>query len=152
VARDPVDGDLRDRVAAALAGRAAAEAYLARSATPVAIVAGNHDVRWTRATEGTSILRGRFFLHHGDQSLPVPADTVEVVGHFHPAISWHDGAGTRLKLPALVASPQRLVLPAFSPWAAGVAWKPGAPGEVVYAIGRKRIFTVSPERLQKQPS
>jgi metallophosphoesterase superfamily enzyme len=133
-------------------GRAPAEAYLARSRVPITIVSGNHDRRWTHAGEHAWVERGGCFLHHGDRPLRAPADAVEIVGHFHPAISWSDGAGTRLKLPALVASPRRLVLPAFSPWAAGVAWKLGAPGEIVYAIGTKRIFTVSAGPRQKEPS
>jgi metallophosphoesterase superfamily enzyme len=135
-----------------LDGRAAAEAYLQGNRTPVTIVSGNHDVRWSRAAECVSIVRGPYFLHHGDRARDLPADCVEVIGHHHPAISWHDGAGTRLKLPALVASPRRFVLPAFSPWAAGVPWLAGAHDETVYAIGTKRIFTAPPARLQKETS
>ena len=59
-----------------------------------------------------------------------------------------DGAGTRLKLPALVASPRRLILPAFSPWAAGTTWNNDAlPEEILWAIAPSRIFAVKPQRL-----
>jgi metallophosphoesterase superfamily enzyme len=134
-----------------LSGRRAAEAYLAGSGVPVTVIAGNHDVRWNRAQGTTVVSRDGFLLHHGDQHPENPHRAVEIVGHLHPAVVWHDGAGTRLKLPALVAAPGRLVLPAFSPWAAGAPWKLGVAGETVYAIGQKRIFTVSPAPGQKQP-
>jgi metallophosphoesterase superfamily enzyme len=82
---------------------------------------------------------------------PVPAESCEIIGHLHPAVSWADGAGMRLKMPALVASARRLVLPAFSPWAAGVPWKKHAAGETIYAISAKRIFTVPHATAQKEP-
>jgi metallophosphoesterase superfamily enzyme len=122
-----------------LDGRESAEAFLAACAVPVTIVAGNHDARWSRAAGSAALRRDRFFLHHGDRPQRLPANTLEIVGHHHPALSWRDGAGARLKLPALVASARRLVLPAFSPWAAGTPW-PAATGETIYAIGTKRIF------------
>ncbi len=134
-----------------LAGRTAAEAFLAASPVRVCIVSGNHDKRWPRAEGGVSARRTGFFLHHGDQAIEVPDDAIEIIGHHHPALSRQDGAGSRLKLPALVATARRLVLPAFSPWAAGAPWQLGAIGETVYAIGSKRIFTVSPELLHKAP-
>ncbi|ACB76426.1 metallophosphoesterase [Opitutus terrae] len=133
-----------------LAGRAAAESFLQTLSVPVVLVSGNHDVRWTRAAETTAVRRGGFFLHHGDQPAAVPQSCIEIVGHHHPAFVWSDGAGTHLKLPALVASPRRFVLPAFSPWAAGMPWKP-AGEEIVYGIGTKRIFTVSGGSRQKEP-
>ncbi len=84
------------------------------------VVAGNHDARWPLARP-EPLVRDRFLLHHGDRVVENPYNRVEIVGHHHPAYVHRDGAGARLKLPALVASPARLILPAFSPWAAGVA-------------------------------
>jgi metallophosphoesterase superfamily enzyme len=131
-------------------GRTAAEEFLNATEIPIAIVMGNHDRRWSRAAELTSLQRGNFVLHHGDRDLPVTGATIEVVGHYHPAVSWGDGAGTRLKLPALVKSPRKIIMPAFSPWAAGTPWK-ATPDETLYAIGTKRIFTVSGDIPQKEP-
>jgi|GEM_PF-1290487 len=126
-----------------LDGRRSAENFLLSLSVPITIVCGNHDALWSRA-KGTSIVqRGRFCLHHGDRAPAVPPDSLEIIGHHHPAHFWHDGAGARLRLPALVASERRLILPAFSPWAAGTPWKPGQRGETIYAIGAKRIFTVA---------
>ncbi|HWL14417.1 MAG TPA: metallophosphoesterase [Opitutus sp.] len=131
-----------------LAGRTAAENYLRRASTTVAIVSGNHDAKWPRAADRPFLARDGFLFHHGDRAPACPPDVVEVVGHHHPAFVWSDGAGARLKLPALVVSSRRLVLPAFSPWAAGTPWLP-AGDEKVYAIGAKRIFTAPAAVPQK---
>lgn len=131
--------------------RQSAEAYLSGCPVPITIVAGNHDERWTRARDCNHVTRGEFLLHHGDRPCRFTEGFTEIVGHVHPAVAWHDGAGTRLKIPALVVAAQRFILPAFSPWAGGTPWPLGRAEETVYAIGTKRIFTVSPAHRQKQP-
>lgn len=135
-----------------LAGRGAAENFLRASSTPVTILSGNHDRRWRRpdapAELPTSLRRAGFFMHHGDLPLAAPDGDVEITGHHHPAMAWNDGAGGRLKLPALVASKRRLILPAFSPWAAGSPWNSQlADDERLFAVSTKRIFAVSRELL-----
>ena len=123
-------------------GGARAEKFLRAPPIPTSVLAGNHDRRWPFARE-RSLMRGGYFFHHGDLSTAVPAGAIEVVGHHHPAISLSDGAGTRIKVPALVASPRRLILPAFSPWAAGVPWPNfGDPAETLWAITPKRVFAL----------
>lgn len=77
----------------------------------------------------------------------MPPDAVEVIGHHHPAVVLDDGAGTHLKFPALVASAQRLVLPAFSPWAAGSPWTPDEEAnETLWVIAPRRVFALPPSR------
>lgn len=126
-----------------LAGRTAAEAWLQRAPLPVTIISGNHDRKWARASRSAEH-RGGFYFHHGDAEPVLPADTLEIIGHHHPAASWNDGAGGRFKLPALVAGPGRLILPAFSPWAAGGAWNGRLrPGEKLWAIAPHRILSLS---------
>ena len=129
-------------------GSAGAEAFLRTASLPLTVLAGNHDRRWPRASE-KCVQRVRFFFHHGDMRKDVPAGCVEVIGHHHPAIAWSDGAGGNVKLPALVASSERLVLPAFSPWAAGTNCSSLlTEAATVWAIAPKRIFAVgSRERL-----
>jgi metallophosphoesterase superfamily enzyme len=132
-----------------LSGREAADDFLRASACPVTLLAGNHDFRWTRAAV-RSLSRDQWFFHHGDRAESVPDDAVEVIGHHHPALAWSDGAGGRLKLPALVDGPRRLILPAFSPWAAGTPWNSLLqPGETLWAIAPRRIFPVPSNQLQK---
>ena len=131
-----------------LSGRDAADDFLLTCACPVTLLAGNHDFRWTRAA-GRSLVRGQWFFHHGDRTETVPSDAVEIIGHYHPALAWSDGAGGRLKLPALVDAPRRLILPAFSPWAAGTPWNSQLqPGETLWAIAPRRIFPVAVNQLQ----
>jgi len=124
----------------ALSGRTRAEAFLQNAPVPVTVLAGNHDARWS-ASQSHTLRRGEFYFHHGDRA---PADrapgTIEVIGHHHPAVSFWDGAGLRLKLPALVSTAARLVLPAFSPWAAGSPWPQSQPGETLWAISPRRLF------------
>ena len=121
-------------------GAARAEAFVASSPVPITLLAGNHDRRWRQARE-RSVTRGAFFCHHGDVAQAVPAGCREVIGHHHPAVSWSDQAGTRLKLPAFVANPRRLILPAFSPWAAGTPWRDQREADdALWAIAPNRIF------------
>lgn len=132
-----------------LAGRDAAETFLRHAPVPIEIVFGNHDAKWERARDRACVLRDGFCLHHGDTPQAISPGVVEIVGHHHPAAVWSDGAGTHLKLPAAIVSARRIVLPAFSPWAAGTPWPASAAGETVYAIGSKRIFTLSPDARHK---
>jgi metallophosphoesterase superfamily enzyme len=128
-----------------VAGRGAAEDFIGASATPVLVLEGNHDVKWKRVS-GPSARRGKFFLHHGHRSPAVPRGHVEIVGHHHPAVSLYDGAGGSLKIPALVEGPRRLILPAFSPWAAGTPWNSSLGArESLWAVSPKRVFRIPRE-------
>ena len=123
-------------------GGARAEAFLRQSRVPVTPLAGNHDRRW-RSAGATSTVRGNYFFHHGDTSPVGPTHSIEVIGHHHPAVNWGDGAGSRLKLPALVVSARQLILPAFSPWAAGTPWRTGGQNdETIWAVAPTRIFAL----------
>lgn len=123
-------------------GGARAELFLRNAPVPITLLAGNHDRRWKTAG-AAALADGRFFFHHGDRSPRVPPGHVEVIGHHHPAVSWGDNAGSRLKLPALIARPDRLVLPAFSPWAAGTPWNGQlTAADTLWAIAPSRIFAL----------
>ena len=124
-----------------LTGQRAAEEFLDKCGVPVVLLPGNHDRKW-KITKERSICRGSYFFHHGDIALAPPVGSVEVTGHFHPAFSWYDGAGARVKLPGLVRSPKRIILPAFSPWAAGTPWNSElADDEELWVISPRRIFS-----------
>jgi hypothetical protein len=142
-------GDSLHTTRAAPQARARAESFVTRSIIPIHVIAGNHDAGWPVARPDP-LIRDRFVLHHGDRPLPPDspdlqtlASRIEIIGHHHPAYTYRDGAGTRLKLPALVQSPGCLVLPAFSPWAAGTAWNNRlAPGETLWATSPRRLIPV----------
>ena len=132
-----------------LTGRHAAEVFLKGCGVPTLLLPGNHDRSWAIARE-KSVARGGYFFHHGDTALSTPTGSVEVIGHFHPAFSWYDGAGGRVKLPGLVYGPKKIILPAFSPWAAGTPWNSTlADDEELWVISPRRVFPVTTELLRK---
>jgi metallophosphoesterase superfamily enzyme len=123
-------------------GAARAEQFMREATVPIVLLAGNHDRRWRSAGEQT-LRRGNWFFHHGDRAPAVPEGCTEIIGHHHPAIGWSDGAGARFKRPALVASRRRLILPAFSPWAAGTPWNDSlAAGDTLWIVAPNRIFAL----------
>lgn len=127
-----------------VSGRTRADRFLRDSPVPVTVLAGNHDANWS-AVSGRVLQRGDFWLHHGDREEPTPSPRhIEVIGHHHPALVWTDGAGGRVKLPLLVASRRRLILPAFSPWAGGAHWRRSSPDEALWAVAPRRIFAIPP--------
>jgi putative SbcD/Mre11-related phosphoesterase len=116
-------------------------ARLAEICEPI-VLSGNHD----RKLSGVLPLRDswrtdKFYFHHGHCSSDV-SDAVQIIGHHHPAGSITDGAGLRLKLPAFVQQANCWILPAFSPWAAGVPWEPDADS---------RMWLCTPRRILSLP-
>lgn len=129
-------------------GAERATRYLRTARVRVTLLAGNHDRRWVRTAEtltfAQAVQRGGCFFHHGDQEQAVPAGTIEIVGHHHPSLVWSDQAGGRVKVRALIARADRVILPAFSPWAAGMPWNDRlAAGDIPWIITPQRIFAFS---------
>lgn len=129
-----------------LDGRFAAELFLRNReslGTKTTVLSGNHDRRWT-LPQAKALHRENYYFHHGDDlSATIPHGATEVIGHFHPAVGLYDGAGLRLRVPALVASDRRFILPAFSPWAAGVTWNDRVQiDEKLWAVAPSRVFAV----------
>ena len=107
------------------------------------LVAGNHDIRAGLQTVD-AFRDGGFFFHHGNRPQKVPHGSLEIIGHEHPAAVWSDGAGTRIRMPACVAGPRRIILPAFSPWAGGVPWNDRlASDERLWLVSAKHIFPLA---------
>lgn len=48
-----------------------------------------------------------------------------IIGHEHPAITLSDGVATHAKCACFLTAPGLLILPAFSPWAAGTNAREG---------------------------
>ncbi|CAN5314634.1 hypothetical protein BH20VER2_BH20VER2_00470 [soil metagenome] len=83
-----------------------------------------------------------FYFHHGHCEAEIP-DSVQILGHHHPAATIRDGPGLRLKLPAFVQQGSCWILPAFSPWAAGAAWQPETDAQ---------LWLCTPQRILKLPA
>jgi uncharacterized protein len=82
------------------------------------VVPGNHDRGLVRADSGLpvrpdGVRLGEWLVVHGDGALP-PGRLV--LGHFHPCLRWGRGVAA----PCYLVGDGRIVLPAFSPDAAGV--------------------------------
>lgn len=93
-----------------------------RERIEVVCVEGNHDrVSLRRAGQFLPHWQeGAFWFEHGHRPLNPEPGRILITGHEHPAVRLADGAGLRLKLPALVQeqlTPDcvRWILPAFSP-------------------------------------
>ena len=126
------------------AGATEARALLDRLAalTEVVVLAGNHDRQLSRVIPMLDAWQtDGFHFHHGHCEADA-AGRIQVIGHYHPAGSITDGAGLRLKLPAFVQQGSCWVMPAFSPWAAGAAWK---------AEPRSRTWLCTPARILRLP-
>jgi len=117
-----------------------------RGQCEVVLLAGNHDAQIKRQTSKLkhfnidlrdSFTSDRFEFHHGDCEREQNG-RIQIIGHFHPAATLHDGAGLRLKFPALVQESGCWILPAFSPWAPGTEW---------IERERGRIWLCTPNRI-----
>lgn len=111
-----------------------------RSHCELVLVRGNHDRRFARdfgklplnvvdSFEGCG-----FVAFHGDSPRFRRRDgLLAVLGHWHPAVSVRDAAGAAIRYPAFLVWPEVIVLPAFSPFAAGLDIRRGIP-EALRAI------------------
>lgn len=99
-------------------------------------IVGNHDKQLSSLLRDSGVsadlLRehraGAHLLVHGDAPPEEAASGMEttrasggriLLGHEHPAISLSDGVTTTLKCPCFLVQSDIIILPAFSPWAAG---------------------------------
>lgn len=127
----------------------------------VVCIAGNHDHGALQRCSGfvrTHTEEG-FFFHHGHQMGEACAagnsERIHITGHLHPAHTFNDGAGLKLKLPAFVQASTRQiqedaahdapcwVLPAFSPWSSGTRTVTSGNGTRLSAIHPSRIVAVA---------
>ncbi len=120
-------------------------AQLTKQVDQLVLIRGNHDKGpILREREWySSYTLGRFVFHHGHKPLAtsLTENQIEVIGHIHPAYRLGDGAGLSKKLPTLVQENRRWILPAFSPWAGGVAHKSEGDGRQ-WVCSDKRVFEV----------
>jgi metallophosphoesterase superfamily enzyme len=121
-----------------------AEAFLETISPEVEVIvlAGNHDRKWPRINAHEHRV-GDCFFHHGDRVRDIEPGLIEIIGHIHPALSWSDGAGLRLKVPALVEGRRRVILPSFSDWSGGARWNERLEeGERLWLISQRKIWAL----------
>ena len=129
-------GDLVHAPRPAPAERAEIEATISEFAaqTELILVRGNHDRAFLRDFSNlplptVPVLHGSGFVAvHGDSPhFPWPENATAIFGHWHPAASLRDAAGATLRYPAFLVWPRAIVLPAFTPFSAGLDIRRGIP-------------------------
>jgi uncharacterized protein len=102
------------------------------SVTRVTVVLGNHDRGFVRDFGHLPIRTQQSWEDdlvvavHGDQGWP-ETERCLLLGHLHPCIRVPDAAGVRQRLPVFLIGSRAMVLPAFSPFAAGHDLGKGLP-------------------------
>ncbi|MGI8890286.1 MAG: metallophosphoesterase [Chthoniobacterales bacterium] len=105
----------------------------------VIALAGNHDRHVAHAISFAPTWETPDFVFQHGHCAEVQTDRIRIIGHHHPAASISDGAGLRLKFPALIQQERCWILPAFSPWAGGVNW-PDEEGSQVWLCTPRRVM------------
>ena len=97
-------------------------------------VRGNHDRAFAREFGNLGVTTmpcwsdNTLTAVHGDRlDVALPENHVLVVGHLHPSLAVKDAAGASRKMPLFLMTPHCIVLPAFSPFAAGYDVASGLP-------------------------
>jgi metallophosphoesterase superfamily enzyme len=126
---------------AARAIRAALESL--RRLAAVTIVAGNHEGR----SRGVAVLgetvesceRGGWTLLHGDK--PEPSRPRTMIGHLHPSLR----VGAGITVPAFLAAPSLIVVPALTPYSSGLDVLGRACREALapWGVGRSALQVVA---------
>jgi uncharacterized protein len=143
-------GDIVHRAVPVPALKEQIESLCARLAgTTIRWIAGNHDRNLQKLLSQSGLNEiqleaeariGPHLLMHGDNASAEILNNIEghlIIGHEHPAIHLHDRVTTSVKCPCFLAAPRLLVLPAFSPWAAGSNIRNG----FLSPIARETSFT-----------
>ena len=111
-----------------------------RERCEVIALAGNHDRHVARAIQFSARWETPEFLFQHGHGAAEATDSIRIIGHHHPAAVLRDGAGLRLKFPAFIKQERCWILPAFSPWAAGVAWPDDGESGQVWVCSARRVF------------
>jgi putative SbcD/Mre11-related phosphoesterase len=125
------------------------------------LVQGNHDRGFARDFGHLPVTVRPFWSGesitavHGDrpEEYPLPEGQTLVVGHWHPSVSIADSAGATLRMPVFLVWPKAIVLPAFSPFAAGFDVSRGFPAAMLESIpcGKQaaEVYAASGKRIRR---
>ncbi|MDQ2867434.1 MAG: metallophosphoesterase [Verrucomicrobiota bacterium] len=110
----------------------------------VVVIAGNHDRQLADTLAFRDVYQTDAFVFHHGNTTCASNGRVQIIGHFHPAAMLRDGAGLRLRFPALYQEENCWIMPAFSPWAGGVVRECSAQSRV-WLCTPQRIFPLANE-------
>jgi DNA ligase-associated metallophosphoesterase len=136
-------GDLVHDAAAAAAASELLDRL--RRRCEVITLAGNHDRHVAPTIEFAPHWETPEFVFEHGHCEPEETKRIRIIGHHHPAASISDGAGLRLKLPAFIQQEGCWILPAFSPWAGGVAW-PDDGASCIWLCTPRRVLRIDRNR------
>lgn len=89
------------------------------------VIRGNHDnflkgiLRRRGIDMHNAYTLGKYIFAHGHKDIEIPSDKVLIMAHEHPSITLRDEVYATVKIPCFLYSPQIIVLPAVSLYAAG---------------------------------
>lgn len=123
------------------------------------VVEGNHDRAFRRDFGHLPIAvdkqwrQGGMLALHGDRlHLELPEADYYLIGHYHPAVGLRDAAGAVRRAAAFCVGPKAILLPAFSPFAAGLDLTMGKlPKEAAELLGDFRVLPVTGTRIAELP-
>ncbi|MCD6523210.1 MAG: metallophosphoesterase [Candidatus Diapherotrites archaeon] len=101
--------------------------YLSERFDKIIVVRGNHDNYLRTVTSKYKKVEFVDYLEiddkiiaHGHKDfLPLHTKKLKIIGHEHPSVTLRDDVGVSLKLPCFLYNDELIVMPAFSPLAAG---------------------------------
>ncbi len=118
--------------------------------TRLIAVRGNHDRAFAQEFSHLPIqmlnhwsARGVTAIHGDRFDVPIPENDTLLIGHLHPSLGIHDAAGVRQKLPLFLHCCHCVILPAFSPFAAGFDVSRGLPPEIAGLFRRQEIEAIA---------
>ncbi|OYQ37016.1 metallophosphoesterase [Flavobacterium cyanobacteriorum] len=121
------------------------EEWAARTAVPLMLVAGNHDIISPHKYEALGVrlqsewqLDGFLLTHHPEERTGL----YTIAGHIHPAVVLGGMGKQALKLPCFFRSPQQLILPAFGEFTGTYVLQPKKE-DMVYVITKEDVVPVT---------
>lgn len=115
----------------------------------VTVVRGNHDRTFARdfLNLGLSVVsewRSAGVIGvHGDRALPQETGATVIAGHLHPSLTIEDHAGARHRVRVFLIGDGLIVLPAFSPFAAGYDLSRGLTPRMSELFRGRKMQTVA---------
>jgi uncharacterized protein len=109
----------------------------------ITIVLGNHDRGFVQDFQAIGLNTcfecevGPFLIAHGDRK--VKTEKRLIIGHHHPAYGIFDAAGVKHRLPIFLLGNRAIVLPAFSPFAAGLDTRFSTTEQLRAVVGSRPI-------------